>query len=459
MKNMKALFSRQGRKNGVLFAIIVWSTYLVLPIPVSATQGKISFGLTEIIILLLGMYELILLCRQKYILKGLYRKIFIAVAAACAVSLAICMVHVLLHGKSLFEFVGILRNLYACALIFFAVDAGILDKEEVLNGLVLLVFISEIIALTTTIANNILGTYLPAIFADHRFVAVAGVALIPYAVLKGRSPKLLYLSWGLILPNVMLCGRRTETAAAFGLMILMYLCMLFKKNKTILRMFVRANILGIVLTIALSIILILGFESGMAEVHLFRSMPGLVQIVNKTNPHNGGNESQVNEAMQQGIESGERSNSVRFVLWGAFGERIKESPLIGTGERTIRINMKTALELLGGLSLGYDDGEEQVMVAHNFIIEMLSAEGVIGFLAYAAMMLYLYGNVLIRFKMDWLEKLFVLVFTGTFYVFGLVQPSISGGITSNIYIWSFLGYIYAENRDREKLKEAEWGQK
>lgn len=460
MKNMKTFFRRRSgkeiwtklRESGILFAIIVWSTYCVISIPINATQGKVSFGFAEIIILLLGIYEFILLCRKKYILTGLAKKVFIVVAAACAISLVICGIHVVLHGKSLFEFVGILRNLYACALIFFAVDAGILNKEEVLNGLVLLVFVAEIVALIITIANNILGVYLPDLFADHRFVAVAGVALIPYAVLKGKSPKLLYLHWGMIISIVMLGGRRTETAIAFGLMILMYFCMLLKKNKDIIRLFVRANVLGVVLTIVLSVVLIFGFDSGMAKVHLFRSVPGLVRIFNKTEIQEGqGNH--VSEAMQSGLESGERSNSVRVVLWSAFGERIRQSPLIGTGERTIRINMKTALEMLGGLSLGYDDGEEQVMVAHNFIIELMSVEGVLGFLAYAGLMLYLYGNVLIRFKMDWIEKVCVFAFTGTFYVFALVQPAVTGGITSNIYIWSFLGYIFAENRNREKLKE------
>lgn len=460
MKNMKTFLRRLSRneiwiklrENGVLFAVIVWSTYCVISIPINATQGKVSFGFAEIIILLLGMYELILLCRRKYILTGLAKKVFMVVAAACAVSLVICGIHVVLYGKSLFEFIGILRNLYACALIFFAVDAGILGKEEVLNGLALLVFVSEIVALITTVANNILGVYLPDLFADHRFVAVAGVALIPYVVLKGKSPKLLYVHWGLIISNVMLGGRRTETAVTFGLMILMYICMLLKRNKEIVRLFVRANILGIALAIVLSTVLIFGFDSGMAKVHLFRSVPGLVRIFDKADVRDDQGD-HVNEAMKSGIESGERSNSVRFVLWSAFGERIRQSPLIGTGERTIRINLKTALEMLGGLSLGYDDGEEQVMVAHNFIIELMSVEGVLGFLAYAGMMLYLYGNVLIRFKMDWIEKVFVFAFTGTFYVFALVQPAVTGGIASNIYIWSFLGYIFAENRNREKLKE------
>ncbi|MCM1559168.1 MAG: O-antigen ligase family protein [Butyrivibrio sp.] len=351
----------------------------------------------------------------------------------------------MLYGKSPFEFVGVLRNLYACALIFFAVDAGILGRKEILNGLVLLVFISEIIALATTMADCILGDYLPDYFADHRFVACAGVVLIPYAVLKaGRSPKLVLVYWGLIVPNVLLCGRRTETTVVFGLMILMYLCMLFKKNKEMIRLFAWANVLGVVLTIILSIVLIRGFDSWMAWIHLFRGMPWLAHIIP---------DDWIRGAMRLAMESGQRSNAVRAVLWSAFWERIRQSPLIGVGERTIRIDMETALKMLGGLSLGYDIGEEQVMVAHNFILELMSVEGVLGLLAYAGMMFYLYFNVLIRFKMDWLEKFVCFAFTGTFYAFALVQPSVTGGITSNIYIWSFLGYIYAENRIRESGNE------
>ena len=458
MKTLKKI-----RETGLLFAIIAFTPILKIWIPVSASQGSVSFGLSEIYIILFSAYLAYLLLKKKYILEGVSKKIFILILIAGSVSLAISAVHIL-RGKSVFEFVGAIRNLYACALIYFLYDAKKLQKKELLNGLMIFVLLMSASVFYTTVVY-ILQLDIPQfLYPDSGYIAVAGIALLPLLAKELKwtlfSKIAMALNIVLALSSSLLKGSRAAWTLSILLLAASFAIMLIKKEKKVVMTTIAS-----VLTSAVLVFSFVTFSgSSLVRAGVFRSSPIIRKItmiyldnkydINHISPMSDkGDDINVTDfpdevtspddlqnIISASSGSGKRSNTIRTNAWKAFIGEIKKSPLIGAGLRFLEVK-----DTFGTVML---------VNSHNFILEIASLLGLIGVGAYLLVLAFILVRLIIYKGLFWNEKLLLLLSVGTIFVFAMVQPAISGGITSNILLWSIFAYMLtlAKERNQKQLE-------
>lgn len=438
------------REYGVFFVICAICTNYVIRIPIkSASQGVVSFGFTEIFVLFGALYLFFLLLSQKYVLKGISKKIFILLFCSCAISVGVCLWHVVVQGKSIIEYVGVLRNLYTCALIYFLADAKKINVNGIINGLAILVTIMTAIMFYNALVINVGYKVEPISYADYSYISVAGFALITLLAYKNRTRftmLLLYINGILIIPGTLLTGSRAAWLLVVMVISTLLFCLIIKRIGKKVFHFIIALLLGAVLTVGVTVSL---NTVGM-QASIFRASAGIRNLVVSIS---GENLSQVtDEKIMQTADlpqkinsskdvlnvaiaskgSGARSNSIRGEAWTAFGEKIRQNPIAGFGERFVQIENAY--------------GNKISINAHNFVLEIAALMGGLGVIAYIGLMLFIYAYIVFKVKTNWFDKIAVLVFSGVIFLFAFVQPAITGGIACNIVIWSVVTWCIIANR-------------
>lgn len=449
------------RETGLIFAIIAFTPIFKIWIPVSASQGSVSFGLSELYILLFSAYLIYLLATKKYVLEGLSKNIFFFVIISGVISALIAGIHII-KGQSVFEFIGVIRNLYACSIIYFLYDANKISRKELLNGIMIFIMLMSVSVFYTSVVISLRLDVPKLIYPDNSYIAVAGIALLPFVSNKLNwtlfSKITMVLSTTLAVCSSLLKGSRAAWTLSVFLVLAIFIIMFIKKHKMAWRL-----ILVSVMSSAVIIFSFLAFSnSANVRAGMFRASPLIRNMVstlydlkeyeepdnNDFNNIDYSAEVKSPEDLQNIVSatngSGMRSNSVRSSAWKAFIKEIEKSPLIGSGARFVEITDHF--------------GNTMLVNSHNFILEIASLLGIIGIIAYLSLIVFVLTKLIFKGKLTWDEKIILLLTIGTIFMFALVQPAISGGITSNIIIWSVLAYMLslAKERGQTKTEEVVW---
>lgn len=434
------------RDKGIIFAILIFSTKYKIQLPSSASQGKISVGVTELIILFCAVYLLYLLLKKEYILRGIAKKIFNICWISIMISISVCSIHVIIQGKSIVEFVGVLRNLYACVLIYFLADAEKIRKEEIVNGIALFIVFMTFVTFYNSLAIKSTLELPDYSYSDSRYLTAAGSIWLPYVAYRNREDKfsmvLLYIDWIFLLPSILLVGSRAVWIVTVCMLFGAFVCMFVKRAWKNIKHMMISLVAGMTMicmlmsTIGTPTMLVSIFRASniIQTVYVYGSGLGKAYkavdeqeiLESAVLPTDINSTDSVLQTAVTAEGSGKRSDSVRSMAWKLFGQKIAQHPIIGFGERFVETEGQGAYV--------------QKINAHNFLIEIAALMGIVGILAYLILLIFVYVYIMFKMKIGWLEKTIVIFFSAAIYTFAMVQPVITGGITCDIFVWSIISF-------------------
>ncbi len=423
------------RRTGAVFAAMMMLTAFKISFPVpGASQGSVSVGVTDLLILVAVTVLLYRLLTRRWRLRGDALRLFLVAAVAVGLTGAAAAVHVL-RGSSPVEFIGAARNLYACVVIWFLVDSEAMSKEELGNGLVFFCCAECAMLAYSVVSSYSLGALPEYTFPDCLYVSTAGVAVMIWFSSRESAAHwrrvLAVIYTGVVL--ALGCAAASRTAVILVMFALLCGCVLLwrRYGKKLLKALGGALLCALMCAAALTVYNPIYSVSSLAKAvpgarQVLLSVAGIDADANYTQvlPENIDSIEELLQTVAVSQGSAARSTATRSAIWQKMIEEALKSPLIGSGLRFVDIPT--------------DDGGTVSANAHNFLIEIFSLFGVVGLLCYAALMCFALRMVMKKLPRGSGNGRFFLLASFTIYVFACLQPTLSGGILTDVLQWGLI---------------------
>ena len=454
------------RENGVILAFVLLSSGIRFFLPTTATAGRVSVSLMELFIIIFSLLMFHKIVAKKYHMSVFVKRVFLIGAVALFLSIIVSGIHVIYFGRSPIEFIGVLRNLYACILILLYVDSKTVSKNELINALYLFIGTAGTWALLRVLVFLFTSNILPNL-AVSMYVVAPSVPILLYLYSKAKCNKIhafvIFISVSAtVLHSITFGLRAVGLVGALSLVAAIIIAIIFlsKREKRLITYSIFISVLLVVMALFTP-------NGRVVRVGVFRAFPFILNIVQMA----GGIETmpEITFGLEEFIPSLQeeapmrddetisilddalimranamRSSAQRVAIFRAFYNDIRDTSfIIGSGQRFTTVYFDFIHDDLATFSLPAN--------AHNFIIEITALFGLIGLIGYFSLMAFIFYNITFRIKMQISSKLVIWI-TGLFvYAIALLQPAIVGGMESNILIWVAISIVYILNKKENMM--------
>lgn len=459
---LKKLYER-SRINGLFIAVIVLLCNIKVSLEIPASQKTVYVGFSEVFICFGICLILYLAYKKQYIPTRTSRTICFLTAIACAVFLVIAGYHVLLKNKSVYEFVGVFRNIYGFVVLFLLMDARILKKEELVSGIFNIAVLYSLSVLSVVVYNAYVfdlhqyesyrwGRFI--VFEDDLTILGALLAMCLYLVsgenfTKGQLAKTVFILASALI-SAAESGSRSQATPIIVLFILLPFVFIHRNSIRIIKLQVLSLLVA---AISLASILITCPNKNYMGLEFFR---GTSSIIEAARGIRGGEKYtteevakkfgmgaddlhkkvSVTDLMNSGSSSAARSSVYRVELMKDDLEILADSPVLGTGQR-----VRSQVYLDGHVNNFY--------TPPNFILHISLLAGIPSILGYLTLIGFIYTTLIFTKSGLFLyEKLVLLLASMPIFGMSMFHDGLAGGALVNFILWLIISYMFLVYKER-----------
>lgn len=462
LTSLKRLYE-QSRMNGYLITVILLLCSFKFRFEVAASQKTVNFGFSEVF-LLIGMGLLLYLIQTKqYLFTITTKKIFFLTIISCSIFLAISGYHVIFNNESVYEFIGVFRNIYGCMVLFFLIDAGIFKKQEISNGIVNLALIYSLSVLSVVIYNAYFfdlheyESYRWSRFImleDDLTILAALTVMCVWFLSRGGVTKTQLIKTVFILATVLIgameCGERSQTMPVLTLFILLPFFFININSLQIIKIQVISLLVAVM---AFGCISLTSPNSNYLSLKLFRGNPLIIEtsilfsgLKGPTTEELAKNygmraddldkKTRVTELIYDGSSSAARSSVFRKSLIIEDLKILADSPFVGTGKR---VRSQAYL----------NDHVNDFYTPPNFILHIALLAGVPSALGYIMLIGFVLSTLVFAKKgLHLNEKLILMLALMPIFLLSMFHDGLAGGALLNIVLWLIVSYFFLVYKQR-----------
>lgn len=462
LSSIKKLYE-QSRVNGLFIAVVVLLFNIKFELEIPSSQKTAYVGIGELFILFCACFVLHLIFKKQYVITKTSKKICFLTIVACGVFFAVASYHMLLSNKSAYEFIGVFRNIYGCMVIFFIVDAGIIKKEELTNGIFNVAVLYALSVLSVVIYNAYLfdvhdyesyrwGRFI--VLEDDLTILAALMVMCHFLASAGGFTKNQLVKTVFVLASALIgaaeSGSRSQAVPIMVLFILLPFVFMHR-NRIVIMKIQALSLLAAVVSAAF--ILMTSQNSNYLALKFFRGAPFIIEVVSVIwglekysteelakkfgiDADDLDKKTNLVDLMYHGTSSGARSSIYRVELMKADLKILAESPFFGRGQR-----VRSQVYLNGHVNTFY--------TPPNFLLHIALLAGIPSVLGYLALIGFVFSTLIFAKHGLFLYEKFVLVLASV-PIFGMsmFHDGLAGGAMLNLILWLMVSYFFLVYKER-----------
>ncbi|WP_263770083.1 O-antigen ligase family protein [Propionivibrio soli] len=453
----------QSRVNGLFISLIVLLCNIKFGVEIPASQNTGHVGFSELFILLGLCFVLRLVYKKQYVFTETSRKIFLLTLIASAVFIVIAGYHVLLNNRSVYEFIGVFRNIYGCMVLFFLIDARILKKEELVSGFFCIAVLYSLSVLSVVVYNAYLfdlhqyesfrwGRLI--IFEDDLTILGALMVMCLFFVsgegfTKSKLAKTVFILASALI-SAAASGSRSQATPIMVLFILLPFVFIYRNGIRIIRLQILSLLVAAISLVCISMTCP---NQNYLFLEFFRGNPFIIDVVSRIEGGKRYNTEElakkfgmgaddldkhvsVTDLMYHGSSSAARSSVYRVELLKADLKILADSPVLGTGQRV--------------RSQTYLNGQtHDFYTPPNFMLHISLLAGIPSILGYLALVGFIFVTLIFTKNGLFLyEKLVLLGASMPIFGMSMFHDGLAGGALLNFTLWLIVSYMFLVYKER-----------